>query len=60
MDDVLVSERSAMGVIVVVSVLLSLVVVGSVVPVGGATVAVLLIVPVAVEDTVPLRVKVTF
>lgn len=55
---VLVMLKSAVGVTVVVSVLLLLEEVGSVTPVGAATVAVLVMVPVAVELTVPDKVKV--
>lgn len=56
---VLVMLRSAVEVRVSVSVLLLLLVLESVVPDGAATVAVLLRVPVAVGDTVPVRVRAT-
>ena len=56
---VLVIDTSALRVIVVVSVAVLLAAVGSVAPPGRATVAVFEIVPVAVETTVALTVKVT-
>src|SRR5581483_10093937 len=54
----LVRARSALGVSVSLSVSLSLVLLVSVTPAGGLTVAVLLSVPVAVGSTVPLTVSV--
>lgn len=51
--------KSAVGVRVSVSVLLLLLVLESVTPDGGSTVAVLVRFPVAVADTVPLSVRVT-
>ena len=56
---VLVIERSAVGVIVVVSVSSLFAVSGSVVPVGAVTIAVLAIVPVADPTTLASTVKVT-
>src|SRR5262245_53121796 len=53
------TARSACTAIAVVSVALLLAAVGSVVPVGAATVAVLLSVPLAVDATVPVALNVT-
>ena len=55
---VLVIERSAVGVIVSLSVALLLAVLGSVTPAGAVTLAVLVRVPVALKDRVPVAVKV--
>src|SRR5262245_65251880 len=52
-------DRSARGVSMSMSVALSLAALGSVTPAGGATVAVLVIVPVALGSIVPVSVKTT-